>query len=114
MAAAGDCGFPFDRELILEAAPCRAPRGGPILEIGTNGAAAIDLWCASVRGQANVGTDSISIVPGPAQPAQCTPERESRDQNLLAAFAQITNWRRKGDVIELIGATTLRFRLITN
>jgi hypothetical protein len=32
----------------------------------------------------------------------------------LAALAQMTNWRRRGDVIELRGATTLRFRLLTN
>jgi hypothetical protein len=31
----------------------------------------------------------------------------------LAALAQMTNWRRRGDVIELRGATTLR-RLLTN
>jgi hypothetical protein len=33
---------------------------------------------------------------------------------LLAALAQVTSWRRHGDVIEFIGATTLRFRLMTN
>jgi hypothetical protein len=29
-------------------------------------------------------------------------------------LAHMTNWRRRGDVIELSGATTLRFRLMTN
>ena len=48
------------------------------------------------------------------EPAQCAPERQSGDENLLAALAQVTNWRRSGDVIELRGATTLRFRLMTN
>jgi hypothetical protein len=33
---------------------------------------------------------------------------------LLAALAQVTSWRRHGDVIEFIGATKLRFRLMTN
>ena len=42
------------------------------------------------------------------------PERQSGDEDLLAALAQVTNWRRSGDVIELQGATTLRFRLMTN
>jgi heat shock protein HslJ len=86
----------------------------PILEIAENGAASIDLWCASARGQASIGGDSITIVAGPIEPAQCAPERQSGDENLLAALVQVTNWRRSGDVIELQGATTLRFRLMTN
>ena len=113
-AMASDRAFPFDRELMLEAAPMPGSKRVPILEIDANGAASIDLWCASLRGQANVGADTISIVPGPAQPTQCAPDRQSGDENLLAALAQVTNWRRQGDVIELIGATTLRFRLMTN
>jgi hypothetical protein len=111
---ASDRAFPFDRELMLEAAPMQGSKRVPILEIDANGAASIDLWCTSLRGEANVGADTISIVPGPAQPTQCAPDRQSGDENLLAALAQVTNWRRQGDVIELIGATTLRFRLMTN
>ncbi len=106
--------FPFDQELMLDAAPMRGSKRIPILEIAENGAASIQLWCVNVRGQANVGTDSISIVPSEVHPAQCAPERYSNDANLLAALAQVTNWRRRGDVIELLGATTLRFRLMTN
>jgi len=113
-AKASDRAFPFDRELMLDAAPMPGSKRVPILEIDENGAASIDLWCASMRGQASVGGDSISIVPGPAQQAQCAPDRQSGDENLLAALAQVTNWRRQGDVIELRGATTLRFRLMTN
>ena len=113
-AAASEKAFPFDRELILDAAPMRGSKRVPILQIGENGAASIDLWCASVRGQANVSADSITIAADPVEPAQCAPERQSGDENLLAALAQVTNWRRRGDVIELLGATTLRFRLMTN
>jgi hypothetical protein len=113
-AAASERSFPFDRELMLDVAPMPGSRRVPTLEINANDAASIDLWCASVRGQANVGEDSISIVPGPAQPVQCAPERQSGDESLLAALAQMTNWRRNGDVIELRGAATLRFRLMTN
>ena len=58
--------------------------------------------------------NSITIVAEPAEPGQCTPERQSGDQTLLAALSQVTNWRRDGDVIELIGPTTLRFRAMTN
>ena len=86
----------------------------PIIEIDANGAASIDLWCASLRGQASVAEDSISIVPGPIQPTQYPADRQSGDESLLAALAQVTNWKRTGDVIELRGATTLRFRLMTN
>jgi hypothetical protein len=113
-AAASERSFPFDRELMLDVAPMPGSKRVPIIEIDANGAASIDLWCASLRGQASVGDDSISIVPGPIQPAQCAAERQSGDENLLAALAQVTNWKRIGDVIELRGATTLRFRLMTN
>jgi hypothetical protein len=113
-AAASEPAFPFDREMMLDVAPMPGSKRVPILEIAANGAASIHLWCASMRGQASVGEDSISIVPGPAQPVQCAPDRQSGDENLLAALAQMTNWKRYGDVIELRGATTLRFRLMTN
>jgi len=56
----------------------------------------------------------ISIVPGDLRSPQCEPERQSRDENLLAALTQVTNWRRNGELIELLGATPLRFRLMTN
>ena len=111
---ASERAFPFDRELILDAAPMPGSRRIPIIEIDGNGAVSLDLWCMSLRGQANVGEDSISIVPGPVQPVQCAPDRQSGDENLLAALAQVTNWRRLGDTIELRGATTLRFHLMTN
>ena len=114
IAEASDNAFPFHRELMLDTAPMRGSKRVPILEIAENGAASIDLWCGSVRGQANVAADTITIVAEPAEPAQCPAERQSGDESLLAALAQVTGWRRRGDVIELLGATTLRFRLMTN
>ena len=113
-AAASEHSFPFDRELMLDVAPMPGSKRVPIIEIDANGAASIDLWCASLRGQASVGEDSISIVPGPIQPAQCPADRQSGDESLLSALAQVTNWKRTGDVIELLGTTTLRFHLMTN
>jgi heat shock protein HslJ len=113
-AAASERSFPFDNELMLDVAPMPGSKRVPIIEIGANGAASIDLWCASLRGQASVSDDSISIVPGPMQPAQCSADRQSSDENLLAALTGVTNWKRTGNVIELRGATTLRFRLMTN
>ena len=111
---ASDRAFPFDRELMLDTAPMPGSKRVPIIEIAENGAASIDLWCVRARGQASIGGDSITIVAGPIEPVQCAPERQSADEDLLAALAQVTNWRRSGDVIELQGATTLRFRLMTN
>jgi heat shock protein HslJ len=106
--------FPFARELMLDAAPMRGSKRVPIIEIAENGAAVIQLWCASTTGQASIDQDSIAIAAGQVPPAQCEPERQTRDDRLLAALAQVTSWRRHGDVIEFIGATKLRFRLMTN
>jgi hypothetical protein len=86
----------------------------PMLEIAEDGAVSIDLWCGSGRAQAIVADHSISIAPSDVQSAQCEPDRQSRDAELLAALAQVTNWRRKGEVVELLGVTPLRFRLMTN
>jgi len=113
-AIASERGFPFDRELMLEAAPLPGSKRVPILEIAENGAASIDLWCARVQAQATVGGDTITIMPIKGDRAQCAAEHQSIDETLLAALMQVTNWRRSGDVIELFGATTLRFRLLTN
>ncbi len=113
-AGASDDAFPFDSELMLDAAPMPGSKRIPIIEIAENGVASIELWCTSVRGQASIGGETITIVAAEAPPAQCGPERESGDANLLAALAQVTSWRRRGDVIEFLGATTLRFRLMTN
>ena len=87
-AMANERAFPFDRELMFDAAPMSGSKRIPMIEIGENGAVSIDLWCASMRGQANVGEDSISIVPGQVRPAQCAPDPQSGDENLLAALAQ--------------------------
>ena len=81
-AAASERTFPFDRELMLDVAPMPGAKRVPIIEIDANGAASIDLWCASLRGQASVGEDSISIVPGPMQPTQCPADRQSGDESL--------------------------------
>ena len=112
-AAAGDS-FPFGTTLMLDAAPMRGSKRIPMLEIAEDGAVSIDLWCAGARAQAVVADNSISISPGDLQNAQCEPDRQSRDAELLAALAQVTNWRRNGEVVELLGATPLRFRLMTN
>ena len=108
LAVAGDS-FPFGTTLMLDAAPMRGSKRVPMLEIAEDGVASIDLWCASVRAQAVVADNSISISPGELQNTQCEPDRQTRDAELLTALAQVTNWRRQGDVVELLGMTPLRF-----
>ena len=112
-ALAGDS-FPFGTTLMLDAAPMRGSKRLPMLEIAEDGAASIDLWCARASAKAVVADRSISIAPGDVQNAQCDAGRQSRDTELLAALAQVTNWRRNGDVVEFLGTTPLRFRLMTN
>jgi len=106
--------FPFGSELMLDASPMRGSKRIPMIEIEEDGAASIDLWCASVRAQATVGDGTISIVASPPEAAPCTPERQSSDEALLAALAGATSWHRRGDVVEFDGAAKLRFRLMTN
>jgi hypothetical protein len=113
-AAASESGFPFGSALVLDTAPLPGSKRVPMIEIEENGAAALNLWCSSVRGSASVANDTISIVPATALPSQCTPDQISRDAGLLAQLAQVTGWRRQGDQIELLGVATLRFRLMTN
>jgi len=113
-AFASEQGFPFARELMLDVAPMRGSKRVPIIEIAESGAAVIQLWCASTRGQANIDQDSITIVADQVPPTECDPERQTRDDSLLAALTQVTNWRRQGEVVEFQGATKLRFRLMTN
>jgi len=49
-AFAGEQAFPFARDLMLDVAPMRGSKRVPIIEIVENGAATIQLWCASTRG----------------------------------------------------------------
>jgi heat shock protein HslJ len=111
---ASDRGFPFDRELFLDAAPIGKSRRIPSLEVRPNGEAMIDLYCASGSGQVTISSDSITIVAGPLVETQCTPERLRGDDELRDALASVTTWRREGDTVVLVGAKTLRYRPATN
>lgn len=113
-AAASQTSFPFGSALVLDATPLPGSKRVPMIEIEDSGATAIYLWCASVRGASNIVDETITIVPKQATPSQCPPESLSRDVALLTALSQVTGWRRHGDIIDFIGATPLRFRLMTN
>ena len=113
-AAASDTAFPFGSELVLDAAPQPGSKRVPTIEIDQDGAVAFNLWCARASGSATVTDDAITITPTKALPSQCPPDQISQDAALLAALSQVTNWRRNGDLIDFLGATNLRFRLMTN
>jgi heat shock protein HslJ len=109
--------FPFDQDLLLDVAPMPPVKRVPVLNIAANGDATIDLWCRTVPGHATVTDSDFHIEPGPLPDAlpqymtegQCTPERMQADADTLASLAKVTAWRRDGDAVVLIGASTLRF-----
>lgn len=113
-AGATETSFPFGSALVLDAAPLPGTKRVPMIEIEENGDASFYLWCASARGSANVGQDTISLTPTAALPSQCTPDQISRDADLLVELSQMTGWHRQGDKVDLTGTATLRFRLMTN
>jgi len=114
--------FPFDQELLLDAAPMRPAKRLPILTVAPNGNATIDLWCKTVTARVELSDAAVKIEPGPLPEAlpemmssgQCTPERIQADQDLLDALVQTTTWRMQGAALVLAGAKPLSFRPATN
>ena len=113
-ASAAETAFPFGSELLLDGKPMRGTKRLPSLSIEQDGTAAIDLWCGSLRGRADVGNGTIAITPGERDNAQCAPDRIASDDDLLDMLVHMTNWRRRGDTVEFSGPATLRFHLMTN
>jgi heat shock protein HslJ len=113
-ARAAEQGFPFGRELMLDVAPMKGSKRVPMLDIDAKGIADIDLWCNSVKGQMVVAGDTITILTGQKTERACPPERAQADDDVLSALNEVTNWRRDGDTLVLIGTRTMRFRLQTN
>ena len=111
--------FPFDRELLLDAAPMRPGKRMPIITVETNGNATIDLWCKTVSARLEISDAAVKIEAGPLPEGlpevmsawQCTPERIKADEELLANFTQITAWHRQNGGIVLVGPIPLKFRL---
>ncbi len=111
--------FPFDQDLLMQAARVGHAKRVPILNVATDGRATIDLWCRTVRGRVQFSDAGMRIEPGPLPQGlpqymidhQCTLQRMQADNDTLAALAQVTGWRRRGDSITLIGPQTLRFRV---
>lgn len=113
-AVADDGRFPFDSELIMDVGPMRGSKRIPNMDVAANGAIALEMWCNRIDGQFVVAGDTVTVLTGQATQRQCPPERVQGDENLLAALNQVTNWRRRGDTLELIGPRTLRFKVPTN
>ena len=111
--------FPFDQELLLDAAPMRPGKRMPILTVEPDGNANIDLWCKSLPARVEISGTAIKIETGPLpeglpemlSAGQCTPERIKADEGLLADFAQVTAWQRQNGGIVLVGPIALKFRL---
>jgi hypothetical protein len=114
--------FPFGQELLLDATPMRPGKRMPILTVEANGDARIDLWCRTVPARVEIADMAVKIQTAPLPeelPAmqgagQCTPERIKADEEMLASIVQVTEWRREGDTILLIGPATMKFRPATN
>jgi hypothetical protein len=64
--------------------------------------------------QVVVAGDVIKFTLGPLREEACTPERDERDEAMIAALADVTQWRVEDDVVVFSGPTELRFRLSTH
>jgi heat shock protein HslJ len=106
--------FPFDGELILDARAMPGSKRIPNMDISGDGKIALEMWCNRVDGQVVVAGDTITVMTGPPTERSCPPERARGDAELIEALNAVTNWRREGDFVRLIGPKTLRFRVPTN
>jgi heat shock protein HslJ len=114
IAARAQSGFPYDRDLVFDTRPLRGGKRVPVLAIGADGRAQIDLWCKRGRGQAVIAGDTITITLGAMTDEPCTGERAQADEGMMAALAGVTNWAMRGDVVTFTGAAALRFRAAAN
>src|SRR3954451_2969231 len=106
--------FPFDHEMLLDVKPLPGSKRVPMLEIAANGRAQVDLWCKSGAAQVEVTGTMIRFMFGPLREDTCTPERAERDQAMIAALSEVTQWHIENDVVILGGRIELRFRLSTH
>ena len=107
--------FPFDGEMMLDAAPMRGSKRIPNMDIAANGTIVLEMWCNRIEGQVVVAGDTITILAsGQPTSRDCPPDRVQGDAELISALNEVTNWRRQGSTVLLIGPRTLRFRMLTN
>ncbi len=106
--------FPFGFEMTLDSSRMPGSKRIPSLDIGDAGETRVDLWCKSGKGQFSVAGDTVIFVAGVMEERDCTPERAQADDDLIATLNTVTNWKRQGDAVSLIGPKSLRFRINTN
>ena len=111
---AQDAEFPSDGYLMLDVRPMPGSKRIPNMDIADGGKIVLELWCNRVDGQLVVAGDTITVMTGPSTERACAPERARGDAELLEALNAVTNWKRQGDLVLLIGPKTLRFRVSTN
>jgi hypothetical protein len=110
--------FPFDRVLLLDVAPMRPLKRVPILTVQENGSATVELWCRTANAHVQISGEVIKIETAPLPEAlpqymstgQCSDDRVQADNEMLEALTQVTEWRRRGDGVVLMGATQMPFR----
>jgi hypothetical protein len=110
--------FPFDRVLLLDVAPMRPLKRVPILTVQENGSATVELWCRTANAHVQISGEAIKIETAPLPEAlpqymstgQCSDDRVQADNEMLEALTQVTEWRRRGDGVVLMGATQMPFR----
>ena len=106
--------FPFGFEMTLDAARQPGSKRLPTLDIGDAGETRVELWCRGGTGQFSVAGNTVIFVLGAMEARACSPAQTQADDELVAALSEVTTWKRQGDVVSLIGAKPLRFRINTN
>jgi heat shock protein HslJ len=105
---------PFEGELLLDARPMPGSKRIPNMDVAANGTIALEMWCNRVEGQVVVAGDTLTVITGQPTERGCSPEQARADADLIEALNSVTNWRRQGDSVLLIGPKTLRFKVPTN
>jgi heat shock protein HslJ len=109
--------FPYEKELLMDVNPMRGSKRVPSLEVDASGLATLDLWCNSMKARVTVTDGNVTFELGDKVQAQnqCTPERSSADEAILATLTQVTAWHRQNGLLVLEGGgQSLRFRASTN
>jgi heat shock protein HslJ len=109
-----DDGFPFETQMQLDVNRMPGSKRIPNLDIGEAGEVAIELWCKGGKGQFSVAGNTVIFVAGAMENRSCPPDRAQADDELIAALADVSTWKRQDDLVTFIGSKTLRFRINTN
>ena len=106
--------LPFEGELLLDARPMPGSKRIPNMDVAADGTIALEMWCNRVEGQVVIAGDTITVITGQPTDRGCSPERARADTDLIEALNSVTNWRRQGDSVLLVGPKTLRFKVPSN